>query len=85
MNQKFDSDDESDSPFDHVFGRDEIIVVIDCAASMFTEVTRDGENFCMFKKCLTVLERLLLNKIISSNKDLVSFKLINLEIFAFKT
>ena len=73
MNQNFDSDDD-DSPL-HVSGQDGTIVVIDCAASMFAEVTDDGKIFCMFEKCLSVLERLLLNKIINSNKNLVSFKL----------
>lgn len=69
MNQNFDSDDEGDSLTNHVSGRDGTIVVIDCAASMFTK----DDQICMFEKCVSVLERLLLNNIISSNKDLVSF------------
>lgn len=69
MNQNFDSDDED--VVDYLKGTSEgTIFAIDCAASMFT---KDEDENCMFKKCLSVFERLLLNKIISRKKDLVRF------------
>lgn len=72
MNQSFDSDDEDDVQ-ELKAGRDGTIFVIDCAASMFLNFQEEGEETNLFVKCLSVLERLLLNKIISNNKDLVSF------------
>lgn len=72
MTQNFDSDDE-DEPQNLKTGRDGTIFVIDCAATMFTNFQEDDENTNLFTKCLSVLERLLLNTIISNNKDLVSF------------
>lgn len=74
INQDYGSDDEEE-PTHYVTDRDAVIVVIDCSASMFKqfkEQEEDDYTTCLFIKCLTVLERLLLNKIISNNKDLVS-------------
>lgn len=68
--QDFDSDDEDQATFKQS-GRDATIIVIDCNNSMFDEL-QDDESSSLFTKCLSVLERYLLNKIISSNKDLVS-------------
>jgi hypothetical protein len=72
VNQDFDSDDENE-PKQFASGRDGTIFVIDCALPMFVEYEEDEKNTCLFAKCLSVLERLLLNKIISSSKDMVSF------------
>lgn len=68
--QDFDSDDEDQVAFKQS-GRDATIIVIDCNNSMFEEL-QDDESSSLFTKCLSVLERYLLNKIISSSKDLVS-------------
>lgn len=71
MNQNFDSDDEDEQQ--HLkSGRDGTIFVIDCSSLMFEKYQEDEEETCLFAKCLSVLERLLLNKIISTSKDLVS-------------
>lgn len=67
--QDFDSDDDEQPQ--KYSGRDATVFVIDASSSMFTEFEEDGTQTCLFKKCLRVLERLLLNKIISNNKDLV--------------
>lgn len=74
MNQDYESEDEEEQIY-FTAGRDATIVVIDCSASMFKQFKdQEGDEFttCLYAKCLTVLERLLLNKIISNNKDLVS-------------
>lgn len=72
FNQDFDEEgEEEQSP--SYSGREAQIVVIDANISMFAEMEDDEEITCLFKKCLTVVERLLLNRIISSSKDLVSF------------
>ena len=73
INQNYGSDDDEE-PTHFITGRDAVIVVIDCSASMFKQFKEkeEDEYTSLFIKCLTVLERLLLNKIISNNKDLVS-------------
>lgn len=68
--QDFDSDDEDQAAF-KTPGRDATIIVVDCNNSMFEKLD-DDESSSLFTKCLSVLERYLLNKIISSNKDLVN-------------
>lgn len=70
FNQTFDSDDEEATEHT-VAGRDATIFIIDSSTSMFENFEEFEETTCLFSKCLTVLERLMLNKIISS-KDLVS-------------
>lgn len=71
FDQSFNSDDE-DLPQILPQGRNASVFVIDCSQSMFQEFIEDEEATSLFLKCLTVLERFLLNKIISSSKDLVS-------------
>lgn len=71
FDQSFNSDDE-DGPQFVPQGRNASIFVIDCSLSMFQDFVEDEDATNLFLKCLTVLERLLLNKIISNNKDLVS-------------
>lgn len=73
FNQDFDLDDEEQLQPGFT-GREACVVVIDASASMFSEFEIGEETTCLFTKCLAVLERLLLNKIISNNKDLVSCK-----------
>lgn len=73
FNQDFDSDDDEVAQT-ITAGRDACIFVIDCSASMFEEFEEDEETTCLYVKCMTVLERFLLNKIISNNKDLVSLR-----------
>lgn len=70
FHQDFDSDDEEQSEFKQS-GRDAALVVIDCNETMFEEI-EDEEGCSLFTKCLSVLERYLLNKIIDSNKSLVN-------------
>lgn len=72
FNQDYGSDDEEEHNF-VASGRDATIFVIDCSASMFQDIEQEDDfKTCLFIKCLTVIERHLLNKIISNNKDLVS-------------
>lgn len=71
MNQNFDSDDE-DNKQQFQSTQDGTIFLIDCAASMFVTFEEDDETTCLFTKCLLVLERLLMNRIISGSKSLVS-------------
>jgi hypothetical protein len=72
MNQNFDSDDEDEEAKLNAAGVDGTIFVLDCSPSMFEKFEEDDEEICMFEKCLSVLERMLLNRIISNKKDLVS-------------
>lgn len=72
FNQDFDSDEEEVRTY--TAGRDACIFVVDCSASMFAPFEEDEEDVCLFIKCMTVLERLLLNKIISNSKELVSLQ-----------
>lgn len=74
FNQDFDSDDEDQAPARDT-GREATILLIDCSASMFVEFEEDETTTSCFTKCLSVLERLLLNKIINNNKDLVRFNM----------
>lgn len=75
FHQDFNSDDE-DQPEIKQSGRDATLVVIDCKKSMFDEI-KDEDGLSLFTKCLSVLERYLLNKIIHSNKDLVNIEIIS--------
>lgn len=73
FNQTFDADDDEDSkPF--VAGRDATICLIDCNSTMFDVADSDEESddSCLFIKCLSVIENLLLRRIVSDKKDLVS-------------
>lgn len=72
FNQDVDSDDEDQAPARDT-GREATILIIDCSASMFVEFEEDENTTSLFTKCLSVLERLLLNKIINNSKDLVRF------------
>jgi hypothetical protein len=73
FNQSFDHDDED--PTHQLFaGRDAQIVVIDASASMFKQEISEEDPNSLFITCLSVLERLMLTKIIRNYKDLVSFK-----------
>ncbi|CRL02262.1 CLUMA_CG015150, isoform A [Clunio marinus] len=76
VNQSFDSDDEDNTHFQSS-GRDACIIVIDCSSSMFTEFERDEKTLSSFTICLNVFERLMLNKIINNNKDLIGAILYN--------
>lgn len=71
FNQDFESDDEELSEIKNS-GRDATIFVLDCNKFMFEALDEDDMN-SLFMKCLFVLERHLLNKIIKNHKDLVSF------------
>jgi Ku70/Ku80 N-terminal alpha/beta domain len=72
FDQSFNSDDD-DTPQQFVHGANASIFLLDCSQSMFQEFVEDEEATSLFLKCLSVLERFLLNKIISNNKYLVSF------------
>lgn len=71
FHQDFNSDDEEQSEYKQS-GRDATLIVIDCKKSMFEEIEDEGSS--LFIKCLSVLERYLLNKIIHSSKGLVNIK-----------
>lgn len=71
FNQDYNSDDEDESGF--MKGqKDSTIVVIDCSASNFDKKGQDEDT--NFITSLMVVENLMLNKIVSSNKDLVRIK-----------
>lgn len=71
FHQDFNSDDEEQPEYKQS-GRDATLIVIDCKKSMFEEIEDEGSS--LFIKCLSVLERYLLNKIIHSSKGLVNIK-----------
>lgn len=73
FDQNFDSDDENQQRFEGS-GRDACVFVIDCSASMFAEFEENEVTSSAFLKCLSVLERLMSNRIVSNYHDLVSFK-----------
>lgn len=76
FNQSFDAEEDDFAP-SAFSGRDGQIFVIDCSPSMFEDIEDEHdieETSSLFIKCLNVLERFLLNKIINSHKDLVSLK-----------
>lgn len=70
-----DSDDEGDV-FLHG-GRDAIIVLIDANAKMFQDQEGASEGTSNFRRCLKCIEALMLNKIVCSEKDLISILLYN--------
>jgi hypothetical protein len=80
FNQTIDSDDE-DEVRKYLPGKDASIAIIDCNPSMFEPIERTGEedddeeenNFTnLFEKCLNVIEKLMLERIIHDYNDLVS-------------
>lgn len=78
FNQTIDSDDEDDQQKFQV-GKDASIAVIDCNSTMFELINNadDSEDdeespSSVFEKCLGVIEKLMLERIIHDHKDLVS-------------
>jgi ATP-dependent DNA helicase 2 subunit 1 len=70
-----DSEDEDDVAYSYS-GRDAIVVLIDANATMFEE-DADPEGNSNFQKTLKCIEALMLNKIVCSEKDLISVLLYN--------
>lgn len=70
LNRDYNSDDE-EPDFHRGTGREATILVIDCSELMLKPEEEDGSS--KFTTALKVLENLMLNKIVQTSKDSVSF------------
>eukprot|EP00117_Sycon_ciliatum_P030500 scpid60044/ scgid24025/ X-ray repair cross-complementing protein 5; 5&apos; ATP-dependent DNA helicase 2 subunit 1; ATP-dependent DNA helicase II 70 kDa subunit; DNA repair protein XRCC6; Ku autoantigen protein p70 homolog len=74
-NEDGDVDDATERRFDN---KDSVILLIDCSLPMFQK-SEDAEEGCCFELCIKCAKSVLMNKIISSDKDLVGVVLFGTE------